>query len=174
MRKGALTIIFVSLIAIVVILSFGTITQGQASNNAAIEVDNKNSEILITPTGNSNHLILPEIITTRFIKLSGLTVGDEVRDDFPVIYVKEDAGKVMRVTFNTLWGKKVFVIKLILTDYVKFYIDGELTHIASKIELAASRGFPRGNHTWYTDEALTKEFDIAKLNETFSLYTSTT
>lgn len=105
MRKGALTIIFVSLIAIVVILSFGTITQGLASNNAAIEVDNKNSEILITPTGNSNHLILPEIIATRFIKISGLTVGDEVRDDFPVIYVKEDAGKVMRVTFNTLWGK---------------------------------------------------------------------
>lgn len=173
MKRGALTIIFISLLVIVVILSFGNIGQGKATDVATVEVDRKNNDILITPTGKDNILILPEILTIKRIRIVGLTVGEEIRNDFPVIYVNEDAGKIIRVTFDTLWGEKNYLVKLILTDYIKFYVDGELTSIATKTEIAASRGFPQGNYTWYSDEALTQEFDILKLNETFSLYTST-
>lgn len=173
MKKSGLPIIILALLAIVLILSAGKVTQGKEPDVAIVEVDKARKEILITPTGKLDVLVLPEIMSVKGLKISSFRVGEEIRDDFPVVYVEQDYNKLMRITFDTLWGEKVYVVKIILKDYIQFVIDGEVAHIASKMDLAALKNFPDGEYTWYTDQALTHEFDLTQLNDRNFLYTRT-
>ncbi len=175
MKKSGLPVIILCLLAIIVILSLGTVTQGKQVDVAIVQVDRSQKEILVTPSGKQDILILPEILNIKRVKIGAFKVGEQIRDDFPVIYVDHDFNKIMRITFNSLWGEKIYVVKLILSEYIQFVIDGEVTHIASKEAVAAMQGFPQGNYTWYMDQELTKEFNLATLireNKLF-LYTST-
>lgn len=173
MKRSAIIIILMSLLAIVVLLSFGTISQGPASADAHVKVNNISGEIVITPTGKKNDLILNQILQIRVITLVNIKVGDDVRDSHHVIFVKEDfmaSEGNMSITFKTLWGQKTYDLKLAVDNYVKFYVNGELTDLVSKDEIAALRGFPPGDHTWYSDKNKTTEFDSKNLNDINSLY----
>lgn len=173
MKRGAFTIIFISLLVIVFLLTFGNVVQGKNNEHGLVTVDNSQKAIVITPSGDEDVLVLSQIMVIRGLTFNRLEVDGEIRTEFPIIYVTSDFDKDVKIVFKTLWGEKKYSIKLILTEYIKFHIDGQLVSVSSKTDVASNKGFPSGEYTWYSDQELTKPYDPMQINTIFSLYTTT-
>lgn len=172
MRKAAFIIIFATIITAVFLLTFGTVSQNAKTNEALVEVNNAKKQLLITPSGNTDAIILPEIITFRGLKYESLEVGGQVRTDMPIIYVDQDYDKDIYVIFSTMWGKKKYEVNLILTHYIKFYVDNQLVGVVSKDNVGRNEGLPAGNYEWFIDKDLSRPFDPLNLRDTLALYAS--
>lgn len=170
MKKAPWVLILFSLIVIALLYSFGSVAQSPKSNEAIVEVDQDSKSILITPSGNSDIIIVDQVLKTKGIKINSIMVGGELRTDFTAIVVPKDYDKDIVINLNNFWGAKDYKIKLVLTNFVKFHVDGEVVKVVNKNDVAAFSNFPEGDYEWFLNDDFTRPYDPITINSVYSLY----
>lgn len=171
MRKAAILVGVISLLVIAFLIFFPTVGQSKESEQALVEVNNQKRVIEITPSGNVDSVVLAEAVAFRGLTFNHLLVGNEKREDVSVIFVATDYDKDIKIVFSNFIGMKVeYQVKIILTHFIKFHIDGEIVDVVSKNKVGSGVGFPSGIENWYTDVTMNTLFDPLKIRDVVSLY----
>lgn len=171
MKRAAILIIFVSALTIAFLLLFGTIVKSKDDAKNYVEIKNQEKLIRITPSGDEDTIVLADVLTLRGFDFHLLSVDGEVRQNIPVIFIENDFDKEIKVTFiNKIGMKTVYEVKIILTHYIKFYVDGVFVSAVSKMNVASNHDIPQGITEWFTDITLQTPYDPEKIADVFSLY----
>lgn len=171
MKRAAILIIFVSVLTLAFLLLFGTVVKSKDDTKNYVEVKNTEKLIRITPSGDEDTIVLADVLTLRGLDFQSLSVDGEVRQEIAVIFIENDFDKQIKATFvNKIGMKTVYEVKIILTHFVKFYVDGVFESAVSKMKVASNQSIPHGVSEWFTDVSLQTPYDPEKIADVFSLY----
>lgn len=170
MKKGPILIIVLSLVAIGMLLSFGSIKPIGTYESVTIEFKNKEGVLYLTPDSSTDVVAIPNSLMAIGASIESLKVGNKVLTDDLIIYINDDRGKDYSIKIKNLWGVKEYKVILELKYHVQFHVDDELVKIVNKDDVAKEINLPDGDYNWFTDKELTKPFDLNDLNDTYMLY----